>query len=61
MKWFQKATDQNQADAQFKLGECYYYGDGAPENKAEALILIQKAAAQGHDKAQEFCQETPLP
>ncbi|MDR0550116.1 MAG: hypothetical protein LBI10_12015 [Deltaproteobacteria bacterium] len=52
-----KAADQGDADAQFFPGESYYYGHGAPKNKAEALIWLQRAAARGHDEAQKLIQK----
>lgn len=40
------------AEAQYKLGCCYYKGEGITENYAEAAKWIQKAAGQGFAQAQ---------
>ena len=39
------------ACAQYQLGEMYMQGKGVPEDKAKALELFKKAAAQGDQKA----------
>jgi TPR repeat protein len=43
------------AYAQFRLGVCYYKGDGVDEDKAEAVKWYRKAAEQGHATAQYNC------
>lgn len=40
------------AEAQFKLGFCYDKGQGVDKNDVEAFQWFQKAAEQGHAKAQ---------
>ena len=40
------------AYAQFNLGLMYEFGEGVPENYAEAVKWYRKAADQGHAKAQ---------
>ena len=35
-------------NAQFIIGEMYYYGLGVKEDHAEAIIWFRKAAEQGH-------------
>jgi TPR repeat protein len=39
------------ACAQYQLGEMYMQGKGVPEDKAKALELFKKSAAQGNAKA----------
>ena len=56
-KWYQKAAEQGYAEAQFSLGQCYFYGNGVNKNKFEAAKWYQKAADQGHEAAQEFLDE----
>ena len=46
------AAKQGEAYAQFNLGIMYEYGDGVPENDAEAVKWYRKAADQGHANAQ---------
>lgn len=43
---------RGQAQAQFELGVCYRFGQGVPQDEAEAVKWYLKAAEQGHDKAQ---------
>ena len=52
LKWYQKAADQGNSDAQFILGFMYSKGDGVKKDYGEALKWCQKAADQGHDGAQ---------
>ncbi len=51
VKWFRKAADQGNADAQYHLGLCYYYGYGVEEDNAEAVNWLKKAADQGNEEA----------
>jgi TPR repeat protein len=51
-KWFRKAADQGNADAQFKLGTMYDSGQGVPRDYAEATKWFRKAAEQGAVAAQ---------
>jgi len=52
VKWFRKAAEQGDADAQGFLGVMCYIGDGVPEDKTEAVKWYRKAAEQGHARAQ---------
>ena len=52
VKQLQKAADQGDAEAQFKLAVCYYEGDGIKQDKAEAVKWYRKAAEQGDAEAQ---------
>ena len=47
-----KLFEQNNADAQYKLGIRYYTGDGVEKNHSEAVKWFRKAAEQGHASAQ---------
>ena len=40
------------ADAMYKLSAIYWYGEGIPENKDEAIKWLQQAAEKGHIEAQ---------
>lgn len=48
----QHAADRGDAQAQFRLGECYYDGDGVEEDVPQAVSWYNNAAAQGHMMAQ---------
>ncbi len=46
-------VDSEEAEAQFNLGVCYYYGDqGLNKNHGEAVKWFRKAAAQGFAMAE---------
>ena len=57
VKWFRKAAEQGDADAQFVLGVCYLEGVGITQDKTEAMKWLQKAAKQGHEKAKKGLTE----
>ena len=47
------AARQGDAEAQYQLGNCYYYGkDGVKEDGKKAVKWYRKAAKQGHASAQ---------
>ena len=37
MKWYSKASEHGDADAQYKLGYAYSHGEGVPQDHAEAV------------------------
>lgn len=52
VKWYQKAADLGNADALFRLGQCYeVYNRGVKQDKDMANELYQKAAEKGHAAA----------
>ena len=51
-RWYCNEANKGDADAQFHLGYCYYFGSDIAEDKAEAVKWYRKAAEQGHAKAQ---------
>ena len=52
VKWYRKAAEQGNADAQYNLGVMYDHGRGVPQDDAEAVGWYRKAAEQGYAKAQ---------
>lgn len=46
-------VNQGNAEAQTKLGVCYYYGRGVEKDVAKAMSLWRLAADQGHATAQQ--------
>ena len=50
--WYRKSADQGNAQAQYKLGNCYYFGHGVSENKQEAVKWYRQSADQGNAEAQ---------
>ena len=51
-KHFKSAAEHGNAEAQFKLGECYASGNGVEASASEAVKWYRKAAEQGHAEAQ---------
>lgn len=49
--WFEKAAEQNNADAQFYLGSYYIDGNGVDKNESKGLELYQQAAFHGSGDA----------
>ena len=50
-EWMEQARTGD-ADAMFKLGQCYYIGkDSVKKDYGEALAWFGKAAAKGHSRA----------
>jgi hypothetical protein len=52
VKWYRKAAQQEQADAQNWLGDLYQDGIFVPQDDDEAEKWYRKAAKQGDAKAQ---------
>ncbi len=48
MRWYRKAAEQGDADAQNNLGLMYENGLGVLQNYAEAVRWFRKAADRGH-------------
>src|SRR5262249_31451480 len=48
VKWYRKAAEQSDAQAQWHLGELYLAGNGVPKNAKTALEWFGKSAAQGN-------------
>ena len=55
-----KSAEQGYADAQFTLGECYYYGIGVTKDLAEAVKWFRQAAKQGEQRAKKALQRLGL-
>lgn len=47
-RWYQKAADKNNADAQFALANAYSIGRGVPVDPKQALHWLTKAAGNGN-------------
>src|SRR6266568_4988506 len=51
--WFRKAAEQGLAEAQYRLGFFYSWGEGVAKDAAEAVKWYRKAAEQGNAEAQD--------
>ncbi|MDE0049649.1 MAG: SEL1-like repeat protein [Rhodospirillales bacterium] len=49
---FRALAERGNVDAQFRLGLMYGSGEGGPENDAEAVKWLHRAAGRGHPRAQ---------
>ena len=52
VKWYRRAAEEGDANAQTKLGLMYDKGDGVPQDFAEAVKWYRRAAEQGNAEAQ---------
>ena len=52
--WYYRATEQDDADAQYMLGVMYADGEGVPQDDAEAVRWWRQAADRGHVRAQFY-------
>lgn len=50
---YARLADAGNAEAQFRLGEMYWYGDGMAVDMGKSRAWLQKAAAAGHAGARE--------
>jgi len=55
---FRKAAEQGHAEAQIKLGNCYYRGIGVANDGVTAYAWRSVAASSGHDFARALCDAT---
>jgi TPR repeat protein len=54
LKWYRKAAEQGDAEAQTYLGGMYESGEGVTQDSAEAVKWYRKAAEQGYATAQTY-------
>ncbi len=52
VRWYVKAAECGDVEAQYRLGRCHYNGDGVKEDKIKAVEWYRKAAERGYIKAQ---------
>lgn len=52
VKNYLQAAEEGNANAQFNLGMCYYYGDGVEQDYQQAIDWLTKAGRQDHGQAQ---------
>jgi len=45
VKWFVRAAEQGNADAQYYLGDAYYQGKGVPQDYVQAHMWMDLAAS----------------
>ncbi|NOL95652.1 sel1 repeat family protein, partial [Klebsiella pneumoniae] len=57
LDWFQKASLQGHADAQYRLGAMFFHGEGVKANNVQAYILRKMAAVNGAEDALDMADE----
>jgi TPR repeat protein len=57
VKWWRKAADQGNADAQRAMGRCYAKGFGVETDNIVALKWYRKAAQQGDREARNIADD----
>jgi hypothetical protein len=50
---YRPLAERGDAEAQYRIGRMYEFGNGYPEDKAQGIAWIRKAAAQGHADAEQ--------
>ena len=53
VKWYRKAAEQGQEDAQNNLGIMYYKGQGVPRDYIQAHMWFDLAVANGNEMARD--------
>ena len=53
MKEYRPLAERGNAEAQYRVGRMYEFGQGVPQDKAQGIAWIRKAAAQNHADAQQ--------
>ena len=51
LKWFRKAAEQGDADAEHNSGLAYENGEGVSKDDGEAIRWLNKRAADGSEEA----------
>ena len=57
LDWFQKASLQGHAEAQYRLGAMFFHGEGVKANNVQAYILLKMAAVNGAEDALDMADE----
>ncbi len=50
---YRPLAERGNAEAQYRIGRMYEFGQGYPQDKAQGIVWIRKAAAQNHADAQQ--------
>ena len=53
IKEYRPLAERGNAEAQYRIGRMYEFGQGYPQDKAQGITWIRKAAAQNHADAQQ--------
>jgi TPR repeat protein len=50
---YRPLAERGDPEAQYRIGRMYEFGNGYPQDKAQGIAWVRKAAAQGHADAQQ--------
>jgi TPR repeat protein len=50
---YRPLAERGDPEAQYRIGRMYEFGNGYPQDKAQGIAWIRKAAAQGHTDAEQ--------
>jgi len=50
---YRPLAERGDPEAQYRIGRMYEFGNGYPQDKAQGIAWIRKAAAQGHVDAEQ--------
>ena len=53
MKEYRPLAERGNAEAQYRVGRMYEFGQGVPQDKAKGIAWVRKAAEQNHADAQQ--------
>jgi TPR repeat protein len=53
MKEYRPLAERGNAEAQYRVGRMYEFGQGVPQDKAQGIAWVRKAAEQNHADAQQ--------
>ena len=53
LRYYERAANLGDADAEFRIGLMYYFGDGVKSDSQKALEYFTRAAEKGYPQAQE--------
>lgn len=56
-EWLSKAAEQGYPEALYRLGVCYYNGDGVKQDRKKALELLHRATGELNSDAKKFLKE----
>jgi uncharacterized protein len=57
LRWLEAAISQGNRSAMTWLGYAYWNGDGVPQDRAQGLELLGRAADLGHPSAKRFMED----
>jgi TPR repeat protein len=60
VRWFAKAAEADDAQAQVYLAECYYFELGVPKDVERARALLERAKQQGKKSSRLTFSDTPI-